>query len=576
MNAIAIDKARRLDIYTRKDGTFHKEFLVLDANGDPYDFTGHTIRWKVFSKIRTNPALIVDIGNHLTVETGKFTIDVPPEEMDFRKEDNYHQLWVENDEGTYVWLNGKFVVNNFNLFDGINAITGVAMTIGDQNVTIIIGGNTGAPPLPTDTYWADIKGQPSSNQSLTTYINSLIDDAGAASYDFNGGVSESGGVVRWGGTGLDADVMIPAEGHGVQFGQDGSELSFFNMFGGNFEFEIDQTVARMQHNGGFTFQGTTSGAKLTMMGFDGVGIGTDTPDGSAILDLASTNKALLLSRLQALSAVGVPRDGMVAWSDEFNDVVARVAGQWSPLTRAKVVPTADVNITLNETYRNKVIVMTGNGALSVTLPATGLAADFTCFVMLSEDSADGTTIQLIPQLTSGPDATLNAFNDTIYAGGASIIQAQPGTYYASGSLGPFVDSADIYAAIADALEDAEDYTDGVAAGLQIQVDALKNLPVATEVTATGTLALTQANKLLPINVATGNTQTVPTNATVAFPIGTVILLQQVGAGQVTIAAAGGVTIQSSGTKLKLSAQYAVASLVKKDTNVWALSGDLSA
>lgn len=576
MNAIAIDKARRLDIYTRKDATFYKEFLVLDAEGDPYDFTGHTMSMKIFSKIRTNPALVVNIDNHMVIEEGKFTIDVPPDEMDFRKEDNYYQLWVENDEGTYVWLNGKFVVNNFNLFDGINATTGVAMTIGDQNVTIIIGGNTGGVPVPSDTYWGDIKGQPSSSQSLTQYINQLIDQAGGTTYNFNGGLSEADGIARWGGTELDFDVMIPADGHGIQFGQDGSTLGFFNLFGNAFEFEIDQTVARMAHNGGFAFQGIT-GAKATFVGFDSVGIGTDTPEGSALLDLSSTNKALLLSRLQALSAIGVPRDGMVAWSNEFNDVVARVAGQWSPLTRAKTIKTAAPSITLDETYRNKIIVMTGNGALSVVLPKTGLAADYNCFVMLSKTASDnGSTITLVPQETVDGDATLDAFDDTIHAGGATIIQAEVGVYYASGSLGPFVDSNAIYDAIDDAIGEAEDYTDGVAAGLQLQIDALKAFPPATEVTATSTLALSQANKLLPINVATGNTQTVPTNATVAFPIGTIILLQQVGAGQVTLAAAGGVTIQSKDTKLKLSGQYAVASLVKKDTNVWVLSGDLSA
>lgn len=498
MNAIAIDKARRLDIYTRKDGTFHKEFLVKDADGNPYDFDDHLVSMKIFSKIRTNPALVVDIDNHMTVEEGKFTIDVPPEEMDFRKEDNYYQLWVTSPEGTFVWLNGKFVVNNFNLFDGINATTGVAMTIGDQNVTIIIGGGNGQGPS-GPVYWQNILGDPSSNQSLTEYIAEMIDDAGGGggtSYTFAGGLNQSGGIARWGGTTLDADVVIPGGGRGVQFGQDGSQISFFRLFAGQFEFEIDQTVARLQHNGGFSFEGAT-GATVTFNDFDAVGIGTDSPDASALLDLASQNRVLLLTRLQALSAISVPRDGMVTWSDEFNDVVARVGGQWSPLTRAKVVPIADASITLNESHRNKVLVMTGVGNLQVILPAPGtinsLAADFTTFIMLSEEGRteeDTSNIKLVPQQTSGLDATLDAFHDTIFAGGATVIQAAPGTFYASGSLGPFVDSDDIYAAIDNALEAAEDYTDGVAAGLQLQINAKAPLasPVLTGVPTIPTAA----------------------------------------------------------------------------------------
>jgi hypothetical protein len=91
-----------------------------------------------------------------------------------------------------------------------------------------------------------------------------------------------------------------------------------------------------------------------------------------------------------------------------------------------------------------------------------------------------------------------------------------------------------------------------------------------------TLVLTDAGKMVTMTNASANTLTVPPNADVAFPTNTRIDVLQYGAGQTTIAAGSGVTIYSSGSKLKLTGQYSGATLWKKDTNTWVLIGDLSA
>jgi hypothetical protein len=69
---------------------------------------------------------------------------------------------------------------------------------------------------------------------------------------------------------------------------------------------------------------------------------------------------------------------------------------------------------------------------------------------------------------------------------------------------------------------------------------------------------------------------VPLNSSVAFPIGTQILVSQYGAGQTSFVATGGVTIRSASGNLKLSAQYAAATLVKIADNEWYLFGSLTA
>jgi alpha-tubulin suppressor-like RCC1 family protein len=91
-----------------------------------------------------------------------------------------------------------------------------------------------------------------------------------------------------------------------------------------------------------------------------------------------------------------------------------------------------------------------------------------------------------------------------------------------------------------------------------------------------TLVLADKGRQVSLSNASAITLTVPTNASVAFPTLSRIELWQEGAGQVTVAAAGGVTIRSSGTKLKLAGQYSAAVLTKVGTDTWQLAGDIAA
>lgn len=104
----------------------------------------------------------------------------------------------------------------------------------------------------------------------------------------------------------------------------------------------------------------------------------------------------------------------------------------------------------------------------------------------------------------------------------------------------------------------------------------KALTFNTQTGTAYTLALTDAGLSVEMNNAAANTLTVPPNSSVAFPVGTQILITQYGAGQTTIAAGAGVTIRQADTKLKLAKQYAQATLVKRATDEWVLSGNLVA
>jgi hypothetical protein len=105
--------------------------------------------------------------------------------------------------------------------------------------------------------------------------------------------------------------------------------------------------------------------------------------------------------------------------------------------------------------------------------------------------------------------------------------------------------------------------------------ATMKLVTANAQTASYTLVLADAGKMVEVSNASANNLTVPPNSSVAFPIGTVIDVLQTGAGQTTIVAGSGVTIDKA-IGLKLRAQWSAASLVKRGTNTWVAIGDLSA
>lgn len=108
------------------------------------------------------------------------------------------------------------------------------------------------------------------------------------------------------------------------------------------------------------------------------------------------------------------------------------------------------------------------------------------------------------------------------------------------------------------------------------VTTIAPLTINAQSGTTYTFVLTDAGKVVTGSNAGATTYTVPTNASVAFSVGQQIVISQVGAGKITLAAAGGVTINSVSSNLSLSAQYAGATLLKTATNTWLLIGSLAA
>ncbi len=92
-----------------------------------------------------------------------------------------------------------------------------------------------------------------------------------------------------------------------------------------------------------------------------------------------------------------------------------------------------------------------------------------------------------------------------------------------------------------------------------------------------TLQLSDANTLViqTISSPSTGTVTVPPNSSVAIPVGTKILVNQNGSGQVVITPGSGVTVHSPDNALRSRTQYSLITLIKTDTNTWLASGDLT-
>ncbi len=99
-------------------------------------------------------------------------------------------------------------------------------------------------------------------------------------------------------------------------------------------------------------------------------------------------------------------------------------------------------------------------------------------------------------------------------------------------------------------------------------------PTATTFTGDHTAALTDIGKVIEI---TNGDLTIPTNATVAFPVGQTLEVLDCGAtSAVNVVNAPGVQVQSRGGKFTSAGQYASFVLRQRSTDVWHVAGDLVA
>ncbi|QDP43309.1 minor tail protein [Gordonia phage Eviarto] len=117
----------------------------------------------------------------------------------------------------------------------------------------------------------------------------------------------------------------------------------------------------------------------------------------------------------------------------------------------------------------------------------------------------------------------------------------------------------------------------VSVSIQQMIDAsvlAAQLVTINAQTGAYTLVATDANKAVEVTSASAVNITIPTD-TVNFPIGTVIEVDQIGAGKVSIVGASGVTVQAAVPTPTTRAQFSALVLRKRAANLWLVTGDLA-
>jgi len=100
--------------------------------------------------------------------------------------------------------------------------------------------------------------------------------------------------------------------------------------------------------------------------------------------------------------------------------------------------------------------------------------------------------------------------------------------------------------------------------------------------ASATSVLTDNAKLITMDVTTtANSYTLRANATIPHPIGTCILVSQIGTGVTSIVGATGVVIQGGGASVsggscEISARFDFATCLKIAADTWAIQGAVEA
>ena len=102
------------------------------------------------------------------------------------------------------------------------------------------------------------------------------------------------------------------------------------------------------------------------------------------------------------------------------------------------------------------------------------------------------------------------------------------------------------------------------------------LTITTITNVNHTLQTTDVGSFIIMKSNVNVTLAIPRNLTVPIPIGSQILVSRDGTGEITITPANGVTANSALGHFRLNNNYSGATLVKIDTDVWVLFGDLKA
>jgi hypothetical protein len=280
------------------------------------------------------------------------------------------------------------------------------------------------------------------------------------------------------------------------------------------------------------------------------------------------------------SAIGV---GSVELGHATDTTIARVSAGVVSIEGVNVVTTSSTDTLTNKTLTTPIINGPTITATGQTPTIHGIYLPDSHTIIFEGTTANDfeTTLQVIDptadRTISLPDAT-----GTVALTSDITVTASSSTTLTNKSISLSTNTvtgtlAEFNTAISDAdvasLAGTETLTN------KTLTDAKVNLAFDAE-TASYTAVLANNSQVVTMDNASANTFSIPTNASVAFPVGTQINVLQIGAGQTTIQAvtSGTTTILSTGATAaapKLRTRYSMATCIKSATDTWYVVGDIS-
>jgi len=232
---------------------------------------------------------------------------------------------------------------------------------------------------------------------------------------------------------------------------------------------------------------------------------------------------------------------------------------------------SDYNALAGSDLRGDETLLIADTASDATLTATTISA--TSSTNTIADSGSGLPIVKVGALVSisgftDTAAELNGLHIVLSSTSSELVIATDIT--TDESAGQSVTVSEVAAMYQVPLSALDDYLNSSSMGSNVLVNT------QTGTSYTVTLADYSSGLIIEMNNASENTVTIPPNSSVAFPVGAVIPIRQLGVGVTTIAAGSGVTLLNPHATANIATQYGSATIHQRATDEWVLEGNLAA
>jgi hypothetical protein len=233
------------------------------------------------------------------------------------------------------------------------------------------------------------------------------------------------------------------------------------------------------------------------------------------------------------TAITSPSEGMVSYLEDTNQIEVYTGAAWAGIGDiTEVAAGANIDVT------------SGTGPV----PSVALAIDAAV-----EFGSDGSGVDVSFHSDTGSD--LMFWDSSAESLTITGTNGQDALVVADGDV---------------SITDALTVTGAVTAG-----SLVAPLAINAQTGTTYTFVIGDAGKLVTSSNGSAQTVTVPPNSSVAFVVGTQIIVQNIGSANATLAEGSGVTINSKDSNKEIDGQYAAATLIKTATDAWSLIGALA-